>query len=153
MISTENMNFNVARMNNYGHREPLNRVAMSEGTIYDSTPLEKVRGKLEDGYSSKLTTDDYLVMTEYAKWLPDGKRTLALNLPRLRNSLIAEKLIKEPLTKTSGLNKGGFASSRGVKAITQLSFLQSIRNNNRIVTKEYPYTNPNYTSWRNNFSV
>ena len=150
MISNENIFFNTARMSVNGDRTP------NIGGYIDETPLDaKMEKSIED---SKITMDEYLIMSSYARWLPSGLRQMKLNMPKLRDELISVQLKKEPLSIVSGLRTGGLVSKFGSKAITQLEYIQNIKNNNRI--SNYQNLNglngngsmgfdPNYTSWKN----
>jgi len=145
--------FNVATTSVEGQEHPKEE-------IYHNNDLPKrVRKKLEE---SQMTQDEYITMTQYAKWLPSGKRQLKLNYPKLRDTLVSHDLEKEPLSKTSGLNKGGQVAIHGIQALTQREHLATIINQNRIRRAGYapsltgklqPATNPNFTSWANNIGL
>lgn len=96
----------------------------------------------------ELTEDELLIMEEYAKWLPQGKRQLKLNVPQLRNTLLATDLIAAPLTKESGKNRGGMISLKPdeIVPLTQGEHI-SLLNQNRNAG------NPNYTGFRNDFMI
>lgn len=97
---------------------------------------------------AEISGDEMLVMEQYAKLLPRGNRKLKLNLPLLRDTVLARDLIAAPLTKTSGLNSGGTNSlqTKG-PAKTQKDYIVNIQNKNTLKT------NPNFTSFKNKFSL
>lgn len=103
--------------------------------------LYKEKGK------SEITQDEMIVMEEYAKYLPRGKRQLKLNVKELRNTVLANDLMAAPLTKTSGLNRGGNLSLVGGKPKEQKEYLYTIQNKNKLPN------NPNPTSFKNNFKI
>lgn len=119
--------------------------------IYENNDLPKrVRAAIKEG---QITEDEYITMQEYARWLPHGKRQLKLNYPELRNMLVSHDLEKAPLTKTSGLNKGGKVAVEGARALTQREHLATIMNKNRIKKAQFPGTNPDFTSFANRFGL
>jgi len=107
-------------------------------------PLVEKDQKTKD---SKISEDEMIVMGEYAKYLPRGKRQLKLNVPELRNTVLANDLMAVPLTKTSGLNRGGNLSLVGGKPKQQKEYLYTIKNDNKLPG------NPNPTSFKNNFKI
>ena len=102
----------------------------------------------KDDKRSEISGDEMLVMEQYAKLLPRGNRKLKLNVPLLRDTVLAKDLIAAPLTKTSGLNSGGNNSlkTKG-PAKSQKDYIVNIQNKNSLKT------NPNFTSFKNNFSL
>ena len=136
--------YNVATASVMGHKRPMEE-------IYDNNILPKrVQAAVREG---QITEDEYLTMLEYAKWLPHGKRQLKLNYPELRDMLVSHDLEKAPLTKTSGLNKGGKTAIEGARALTQREHLATILNKNRIKKAAFPGTNPNFASFANRFGL
>tara|TARA_R110000782_G_scaffold101973_1_gene188895 strand:- start:241 stop:693 length:453 start_codon:yes stop_codon:yes gene_type:complete len=138
-ISNADVFKQIARMSVMGkrQREPYKKVKLNK----------QEQKNFENG---KITMDDYIIMTAYAKVLPQGKRQLKLNMPVLRDMLVATQLKKEPQTITSGLSRGGLMSQTlNVKPLTQKSYHTTIKNNNRVKTLEYPYLNPSYPSFAN----
>ncbi len=112
------------------------------------TKGESLKTIAPNGKEADISQDEMLVMEQYAKLLPRGKRKLKLNLPELRDTVLAKDLMAAPLTKTSGLNKGGNISLKTMgKDKTQKDYIIDIQNKNTLKT------NPNYTSFKNNFSL
>ena len=72
-----------------------------------SSKPENLQVISENGKEAEITQDEMIVLEQYAKLLPRGNRKLKLNLPELRDTILAKDLIAAPLTKTSGLNRGG----------------------------------------------
>jgi len=109
---------------------------------------EKLKSENMKPEGGKITEDEMIVMEQYAKLLPRGNRKLKLNLPELRDTILAKDLIAAPLTKSSGLNRGGNNSllTNG-KLKTQKDYIVDIQNKNALST------NPNFTSFKNNFSL
>lgn len=143
-ITTRQIVYNTATASVMGHKRPMNE-------IFDNNMLPKrVRAAVKEG---QITEDEYITMMEYARWLPHGKRQLKLNYPELRNMLVSHDLEKAPLTKTSGMNKGGKTAIEGPKALTQREHLATILNKNRIRKAAFPGTNPNFTSFANRFGL
>lgn len=108
--------------------------------------------KLED---SKISLDEFIAMEEFAKYLPRGNRKLKLNMPELRNELLSKNGLYQG-TDVDGLRSGGLAARTGgekappkkaTKELDQKTLLFTIKNNNRLKS------NPNYTSFKNNFSL
>jgi len=114
-----------------------------------STKPEKLDFKpenIDDG--AEISQDEMIIMEQYAKLQPRGNRKLKLNLPELRDTIISKDLIAAPLTKTSGLNSGGTNSLIGKgKPKTQKDYIVNIQNKNALKS------NPNFTSFKNNFSL
>ena len=108
--------------------------------------------KLED---STMSLDEYIVMEQFAKYLPRGNRKLKLNMPELRDDLLSKRNLNQG-TDTNGLRSGGLAARTGnlkappkkaTKELEQKTMLFTIKNDNRLKT------NPNYTSFKNNISL
>lgn len=108
--------------------------------------------KLED---SKMSLDEFIVMEQFAKYLPRGKRKVKLNMPELRDDLLSKRNLNQG-TDTNGLRSGGLAARTGnlkappkqaTKELEQKTMLFTIKNDNRLKT------NPNYTSFKNNISL
>lgn len=108
--------------------------------------------KIED---SNITLDEFIVMEQFAQYLPRGHRKLKLNMPELRDELLSKKGLNQG-TDSYGLRSGGLAAMTGgdkappekaTKELDQKAILYTIKNNNRIPT------NPNYTSFKNNISL
>ena len=110
-------------------------------------PEKLVDNKDKGKTKSEITQDEIIVMEEYAKYLPRGKRQLKLNVKELRNTVLANDLMAAPLTKTSGLNRGGNLSLVGGKPKEQKEYLYTIQNKNKLPN------NPNPTSFKNNFKI
>jgi len=110
-------------------------------------PEKLVDNKDKGKTKSEITQDEIIVMEEYAKYLPRGKRQLKLNVKELRNTVLANDLMAAPLTKTSGLNRGGNLSLVGGKPKQQKEYLYTIQNKNKLPN------NPNPTSFKNNFKI
>ncbi|MFT4803258.1 MAG: hypothetical protein ACI9YE_000450 [Psychroserpens sp.] len=132
MISQENIFNKVSDANYGGFMNP--KLEKSLNTKFTKFSDRK----------SKLTEDEYIVMKQYAQYLPHGYQRLKLDIPELRQTLIETDLKKAPLTKTAGLNSGGNLSLLGGRPKTQKEYLVSIMNKNKLAS------NPNPTSFKNN---
>lgn len=108
--------------------------------------------KIED---SNITLDEFIVMEEFAQYLPRGNRKLKLNMPELRDELLSKKGVNQ-MTNTDGLRSGGLAARTGnekappkkaTHELDQKTILYTIKNKNRLKT------NPNFTSFKNNISI
>jgi len=108
--------------------------------------------KIED---SNITLDEFIVMEEFAQYLPRGNRKLKLNMPELRDELLSKKGVNQ-VTNTDGLRSGGLAARTGnekappkkaTQELDQKTILYTIKNKNRLKT------NPNFTSFKNNISI
>ena len=98
----------------------------------------------------KFSQDEMIINEQYAQYLPRGKRQLKLNLPELRNAVLANDLIAAPLTKTSGRNAGGNMSIKPdvlPNPKTQKEYIGTILNKNKLPQ------NPNPTSFKNNYKI
>jgi hypothetical protein len=114
----------------------------------DDTMMKKIQ-------DSNITLDEFIVMEEFAQYLPRGNRKLKLNMPELRDELLSKKGVNQ-VTDTDGLRSGGLAARTGnlkappkqaTKELDQKTILYTIKNKNRLKT------NPNYTSFKNNISI
>ena len=150
MISNQNIYNSVARKSVMGFREPKKE-------IYDDTKLltKKQRTILE---GEKMSEDEYITMLEYAKYLPRGKRMMKLNYPELRDMMVSNELMKNPLDVTSGLRKGGKVAFEGTAALSQKEHMLNILNKNKPKNSMYKkaklapeYKNGNYSYFKNNF--
>ena len=131
----------VARESVGGFRDP-------DGQIHNEVKLPPaVQKKLA---LARIDPDAYLIMLEYAKYLPRGKRKLKLDLPELRDMLVAHDLEHTPLTKTSGLNMGGMVAQ---SAPPKLELLDQRAHLFRLINKNKEESDPNPTYWKNNVSV
>ena len=143
-ITTNDINKSVGRMSIDGKRKP------------SIEPPEKLSYKAKKAIKeSKISETEYLTCLAYSKYQPAGLRKLKLNYPSLREMLTSSQPIKRDLTNVSGLSAGGkVAQSGDAKALTHAEHLSNIKNNNRVVNKDYnsslqDYKNPNYTSFKN----
>lgn len=114
----------------------------------DDTMMKKIQ-------NSNITLDEFIVMEEFAQYLPRGNRKLKLNMPELRDELLSKKGVNQ-VTDADGLRSGGLAARTGnlkappkqaTKELDQKTILYTIKNKNRLKT------NPNYTSFKNNISI
>jgi hypothetical protein len=132
MITNKNIYLEVKKTSSAGYKKPTIK----------KEELKTVADKL---LTDKLTQDDIIIMTEYAKWLPAGNRKLVLNMKELKETLLSNQLLIDPLNKVSGNNRGGNIS---LKLRTQGEYTQrTIENKNRLKT------NPNYTSFKNHIKL
>ena len=110
----------------------------------DELKTEKGNEPKED----KISQDEMIVLEEYAKYLPSGKRQLKLNIPELRDTVLSNDLMAIGSTKTSGLNQGGNLSLKGgFPPKDQKEYIFSIKNKNKLPQ------NPNPTSFKNDFKL
>jgi hypothetical protein len=136
-ISNEKVYLNVKKNSVGGFQNPT--LGKPERLVDNN----KDKGKV----NAQISQDEMIVMEEYAKYLPRGKRQLKLNVKELRNTVLANDLMATPLTKTSGLNRGGNLSLVGGKPKEQKEYLYTIQNKNKLPN------NPNPTSFKNNFKI
>lgn len=101
----------------------------------------------EPEVESKFSLDEMILLENYAQYLPRGKRQLKLNIPELRDAVLSKDLISAPLTKTSGLNRGGLLSITTKQPKTQIEYLATIQNKNNLKT------NPNFAGFKNDFKI
>ena len=135
-ISNQNVYLNVKKNSVGGFQNP---------TL--GKPEKLIDNKQKDKAKAEITEDEMIVMQEYAKYLPRGKRKLKLNVKELRDTVLANDLMAIPLTKTSGLNSGGNLSLKGGNPMEQKEYLYTIKNKNKLPN------NPNPTSFKNNFKI
>ena len=95
----------------------------------------------------ELPLEEMIVMENYAQYLPRGNRKLKLNIKELTDAVLAKDLVAAPLTKTSGLNRGGMISLTTGQPKSQKEYLMTIQNKNALKT------NPNYSSFKNDFKI
>tara|TARA_R110000851_G_scaffold134824_4_gene270167 strand:- start:512 stop:919 length:408 start_codon:yes stop_codon:yes gene_type:complete len=114
--------------------------------IFTNQAPEQLPKKVMKERKGKISQDEYLIMMEYSKMLPSGKRQLNINMPELRDTLISNDLTKAPLTKTSGLNSGGLLSLKNLKPKEQSEYLSKLKNKNTLSN------NPVQTSFKNNIN-
>ena len=91
-----------------------------------------------------------VILENYAQYLPRGKRQLKLNVKELTDAVLARDLIAAPLTKTSGLNRGGLLSLTTQKPKnpkSQSEYIATIKNKNNLER------NPNFTGFKNDFKI
>ena len=110
-------------------------------------PDDLKREKGNEPKEDKISQDEMIVLEEYAKYLPSGKRQLKLNIPELRNTVLANDLMAIGGTKTSGLNQGGNLSLKGGFPKDQKEYIFSIKNKNKLKM------NPVYTGFKNDFKI
>lgn len=122
---------------------------------YNDTKFKLSTTKMKKLEDSKMDLDEYIVMEQFAKYLPRGNRKLKLNMPELRDDLLSKRNLNQG-TDTNGLRSGGLAARTGnlkappkkaTKELGQKTMLFTIKNDNRLKT------NPNYTSFKNNISL
>lgn len=124
--------------------QPMNNF---QGMPSKATNLGVNNNKTTD---DKITQDEMIINEQYAQYLPRGKRQLKLNVPELRNAVVANDLIAAPLTKTSGRNLGGNMSLKPnvlPNPKTQKEYINTILNKNKLPN------NPNPTSFKNNYRI
>lgn len=133
----------------------------------EPTPNVKLNDKLiENVEKSEINLDQYILMENFATYLPRGKRKLKLNMPELRDHLLSSDKLN-PLTNTDGLRSGGNASmvsgdkakpvpaTNEIKDMSQKSYLFTIKNKNRVKSEVNLNNgfNPNYSSFKNKFKL
>ena len=99
---------------------------------------------------SSISMEEKVILENYAQYLPRGKRQLKLNVKELTDAVLARDLIAAPLTKTSGLNRGGLLSlttEKPKKPKSQTEYIASIKNKNNLER------NPNFTGFKNDFKI
>lgn len=139
-ISSSNIRLNRRKQSVGGYRNPPTGKAVKIETLPQS-----VKNRLE---KSLIDEDTYLEMLYFAKYQPAGRRKL--NDENLSSMVIGED--EAPMTDTQGLRKGGKTSisilkDNSIKPLKTKPLNLSIKNNNRLKT------NPNYTSFKNNFKI
>jgi len=122
---------------------------------YNAGKLKMNDAMMKKIQDSNITLDEFIVMEEFAQYLPRGNRKLKLNMPELRDELLSKKGVNQ-VTDADGLRSGGLAARTGnlkappkqaTKELDQKTILYTIKNKNRLKT------NPNYTSFKNNISI
>lgn len=124
--------------------QPMNNY---QGVPSGKTPMVNNPQSTPD---DEFSLDEMIINEQYAQYLPRGKRQLKLNLPELRDAVVAKDLIAAPLTKTSGRNAGGNMSIKPdvlPNPKTQKEYMLSIQNKNKLPK------NPNPTSFKNNYKL
>jgi hypothetical protein len=152
MISNADMFKQTARLSVGGKQMP--------GKDVEGVKL-KVSKKVEDRLkNSSIGIDEYLTMLAFSKWRPDGNRVLKLNLPVLRDLMVAHDIAKHALSDSSGLKAGGKIATASnptkvLKEMSQKQYLYTIKNNNRIVrgTNAFDGKDPDYTSFKNTMKI
>ena len=124
---------------------------------------DKMLEKIEE---SEITLDEFIVMEQFAKYLPRGKRKLKLNMSELKTELLSN-INLNAMTDSDGLRTGGTDSMKGnmkakpklatknIKEMEQKAFNFTIKNKNR-VKSDYNLKNgdnPRYTSFKNKFKI
>ena len=97
-----------------------------------------------------ISLEEKIVLENYASYLPRGNRQLKLNVKELTDAVLAKDLIAAPLTKTSGLNRGGLLSvttEKPGKPKSQAEYIATIQNKNKLKM------NPVYTGFKNDFKI
>jgi hypothetical protein len=157
MISTNSILLKTAK----------NDLGGEKNILMEPQPNIKLADKLQDEIDkSEIDLDQFILMEEFATYLPRGKRKLKLNMPELKDQLLSNDKLN-PLTNTDGLRTGGSASMVGrdkatpklatdeIKAMSQNQFLLTIKNKNRVRSSVNLNNgfNPNYTSFKNKFKL
>ena len=125
-------------------KDSVNGLRLGNDTaIKNPLPSKPESPKVE----SKFNLDEMILLENYAQYLPRGKRQLKLNIPELRDAVLSKDLISAPLTKTSGLNRGGLLSITTKQPKTQIEYLATIQNKNNLKT------NPNFAGFKNDFKI
>tara|TARA_R110000851_G_scaffold333251_1_gene511744 strand:+ start:1883 stop:2329 length:447 start_codon:yes stop_codon:yes gene_type:complete len=108
----------------------------------------EVRKRLDQ--NDQITEKQFILLQEYAKFLPSGKRQLKVDLKELSALLVSEQLSKtNTLNKTSGLSSGGHIALD----LNKISKLQNEKIKQfTIVNKNKLQLNPNPTSFKNNIT-
>jgi len=139
-ISSGNIRLNRRKQSVGGFRDP----PTGKDVEVEKLP-QSVRDRLE---KSLIDEDTYLKMLYFAKYQPSGRRKL--NDENLSSMVIGQD--EAPMTDTQGLRKGGQTSisilkNNSIKPLKTKPLNLSIKNNNRLKS------NPNYTSFKNNFKM
>lgn len=139
-ITSGNIRLNRRKQSVGGYRNP----PTGKDVEVEKMP-QSVRDRLE---KSLIDEDTYLNMLYFAKYQPNGRRKL--NDENLSSMVVGED--DAPLTNTQGLRKGGTVAismlkDNSRKPLKTKPLNLSIKNNNRLKS------NPNYTSFKNNFSL
>jgi hypothetical protein len=157
MIATNTILLKTAR-NDLGGEKEIKR---------EPNPNVKLDDKMvQDIEKSEINVNQFILMEEFATYLPRGKRKLKLNMPELRDHLLSSDKLN-PLTNTDGLRSGGTASmvsgdkakplpaTKEIKEMSQKSYLFTIKNKNRVRSDANLNNgfNPNYSSFKNKFKL
>lgn len=121
---------------------------LKEGASDKAMPIPSEPPSAEP--QSTISLEEKLVLENYASYLPRGNRQLKLNVKELTDAVLAKDLIAAPLTKTSGLNRGGLLSvttEMPKKPKSQAEYIATIQNKNNLKM------NPNYTGFKNDFKL
>ena len=121
---------------------------LQEGASYKAMPIPSKPPSAEP--QTTISLEEKLVLENYASYLPRGNRQLKLNVKELTDAVLAKDLIAAPLTKTSGLNRGGLLSvttEKPGKPKSQAEYIATIQNKNNLKS------NPNYTGFKNDFKL
>ncbi len=94
---------------------------------------------------AELSSEDLVVMEQFAKLNPQGKRELEINVKELTDSILSKDLQAVPLTITSGTNAGGLLSVIGGVPKKQSYYNNLIKNKNNLKS------NPDPNGFKNNF--
>ncbi len=96
---------------------------------------------------AEISMEEKVILENYASYLPRGNRQLKLNVKELTDALLSKDLMAAPLTKTSGINRGGLQSISTKKPKSQLEYIATIKNKNKLKM------NPAYSSFKNDFKI
>lgn len=141
-ISTKKINNNRRRQSVGGYRNPPTGSSLEKLTLDLPVSVQK---RIKE---SSIDTETFERLLYFAKYQPSGKRQL--NEENLSYLIIGND---EPsLTDTQGLRKGGLVSedieeNSSRKGLKKKQLNLNIKNNNRLKT------NPNYSSFKNNFKI
>jgi len=159
-----------ARITNDNVRLQVRRDAISGEEIpSEKVPLYKLPVKVRKALeTSRISDNDYIILQEYARFLPRGKRELLrLDLPALKKILLGNVLAKDSLTNDSGLRQGGKIADMVVERKPKEEIIKTLLTqrehhtifNGSTVVNPHNYTrglaernqNPNPTSFKNHF--
>ena len=159
-ISEADINLAVRRANIQGDELPAE--------TYPSYHLPiKTRNKIR---VSRISDDDFIIMKEYAKYQPRGRRQLLrLDMPELRKLLLGNILKLDPQSNDSGLRQGGQVANLLLEDKTKAEVLHKLMTqteqhliyNGDAVQSGYNYNksfalnnqNPNPTGFKNHFRL
>lgn len=139
-ITSDEMRLQNRRQSVGGYRDPPSGKAVEVEKLPHS-----VQGRLK---RANINEDEYLKMLYFAKYQPRGHRKL--NDENLTSMVIGES--EAPMTDTQGLRRGGevantMLQNNSRKPLKEKPLGLTIKNNNRLKT------NPNFTSFKNNFKL
>ncbi len=128
----------------------------------------KIRKALKQ---SRISSEDFIIMEQYAKYLPRGKRQLLrLDVPELKKVLVGNVLAKDQLNNRDGLRQGGDVANmidmdkpkeEILKTLLTQKEQHNVFNGKRVIGN-HNYTrirglpdngNPNPTSFINHFTL